>query len=869
MAIFKFRRGDGSAFALLFSLAILYGLMSMLAYSVLHMKFITPLAVDAPLDRFSEARALRHLKVLAVDIGGRQEGRQGLTLAANYIREQLELLKERANSDKLRIVVEESAVNGSFNMLFLGHSITFGYRAHTNLLIRISSVDSLDTDSSVMLNAHFDSSLGSPGAGDCGSCVASLMELARLVVDSDWIPPRPLIFLFNGAEELFMIGAHGFITTNKWRDTIGAFINVEAGGSGGPDLVTQSGPGSWPSLVYAKSAVFPMANSAAQDVFSIIPGDTDYRMFAQDFGKIPGLDIIFLLGGYYYHTSSDTIERLLPGSIQARGDNLVNVVKAFAASLMLENAKKVEFPASVGTESDDGAVYFDYLSWFMVFYPKRVAMVLHSLPLLFFLSLPVFICPSNVGFYSFSLIFYDFLKGVIFHAFAIILAVLLPVVFAILRLLFSSHAMSWYARPYLAFMMFTPCSLVGLLIPRFAWRCFPLSQGISAHKPSKEDLATEVRFWGAFGYYSLLTWVFVLAGLGGGFLHFLVSSSLLVSWIFYRKVNCFGDQSLMSVTCYIFPLLPCLTYAIYFGGFLTQFAIERMGMTGSFPPPYGFYMQDIIVATIVGIITGWCVGPLVPIVGHWLARSSIMQFLLHLTVVTLALSSQFFPYSVLAPKRLLLQHTVLTADSTSIFNSSYDFAVLDSNSLDFLFKHSPDAAKQLGTGSKFPYDTRKEKWLAIFPVNSLFSRSLRIPASTDNIFRQYKAFPHLSTYKLQEFSGSGTRKVHLEFNLGSVKEVWVAVLNITGPLHNWSFADSVLAAPEKVEGGPPSFICRLSGASHETWTFWLEANSSQSLRVDVAVLDQYLLEETDTISGHFPDWVDVIAYTSFMSSYLF
>ena len=30
------------------------------------------------------------------------------------------------------------------------------------------------------------------------------------------------------------------------------------------DLVCQSGPGSWPSLVYAQSAVYPMAHSAAQ-----------------------------------------------------------------------------------------------------------------------------------------------------------------------------------------------------------------------------------------------------------------------------------------------------------------------------------------------------------------------------------------------------------------------------------------------------------------------------------------------------------------------------------------------------------------------------------------------------------------------------
>lgn len=35
----------------------------------------------------------------------------------------------------------------------------------------ISSMNSLDTDASVLMNAHYDSPVNSPGAGDCGSCV--------------------------------------------------------------------------------------------------------------------------------------------------------------------------------------------------------------------------------------------------------------------------------------------------------------------------------------------------------------------------------------------------------------------------------------------------------------------------------------------------------------------------------------------------------------------------------------------------------------------------------------------------------------------------------------------------------------------------
>lgn len=54
-------------------------------------------------------------------------------------------------------------------------------------------------------------------------------------------------------------------------------------------------------------------------------------------------------------------------------------------------------------------------------------------------------------------------------------------------------------------------------------------------------------------------------------------------------------------------------------------------------------------------------GPLLPVCGHWLARRSIMQFLLHLSVLGLALSSQFFPYTTEAPKRVVFQHTIRTA----------------------------------------------------------------------------------------------------------------------------------------------------------------------------------------------------------------
>ena len=75
----------------------------------------------------------------------------------------------------------------------------------------------------------------------------------------------------------------------------------------------------------------------------------------------------------------------------------------------------------------------------------------------------------------------------------------------------------------------------------------------------------------------------------------------------------------------------------------------------------GYFIPDIVVAATIGVVTSVCVGPLIPVCGHWLARSSILQFLLQLIVIGLAVSSQFFPYSMAAPKRVVLQQTYLTS----------------------------------------------------------------------------------------------------------------------------------------------------------------------------------------------------------------
>lgn len=178
----------------------------------------------------------------------------------------------------------------------------------------------------------------SPGAGDDGANCAIMLELLSILSTKETKNQHTIIFVFNGAEETGLRASHGFITQHKWANDIRAFINLEAGGSGGKEILFQSGPGNSWLLNHYKAVRRPYAQVASEEIFQsgIIPSDTDFRVF-RDFGNLAGFDFAHATKGYRYHTKFDSIDYLTPGVLQRTGENMLHLVLSLANSNELGN----------------------------------------------------------------------------------------------------------------------------------------------------------------------------------------------------------------------------------------------------------------------------------------------------------------------------------------------------------------------------------------------------------------------------------------------------------------------------------------------------------------------------------------------------
>lgn len=414
-----------------------------------------PLTADQAGKRgFSEESAMEHVKALT-KLGPHPIGSDALDLALQYITEASEKIKRMAHWEvnvEVDIFHANSGVNSLVSGLFKGKTLVYADLNHVVLRI-LPKYSSEAGGNAILVSSHIDTVFSTEGAGDCSSCVAVMLELARGI--SQWAHgfKNAIIFLFNTGEEEGLNGAHSFITQHPWSSTVRVAIDLEAMGVGGKSGIFQAGPHPWAIQTFAMAAKYPSGQIIAQDLFysGVIKSATDFQVYKEVAG-LSGLDLAYTDNGAVYHTKNDKLKLLKAGSLQHLGENMLAFLLQAATSSHLK-AKAMET-----AEKGDSAVYFDILGTYMVTYRQHFAKMLQNSVII--QSLLIWATSLFIGGYSAGISLALSCLTVVFMwifslAFSSIIALTLPFI--------SSTPVPYVASPWLVIGLFAAPALLGAL----------------------------------------------------------------------------------------------------------------------------------------------------------------------------------------------------------------------------------------------------------------------------------------------------------------------------------------------------------------------------------------------------------------------
>ncbi|XP_034109506.1 endoplasmic reticulum metallopeptidase 1-like [Drosophila albomicans] len=415
----------------------------------------TPLTMqDAGKNVFIAERAYNNLYTLS-NIGTKLTGSEENEVeAVKFVLNELQSIKSVLLTDYFDFEYEISQATGGFP-----YSTTLNfYKGVQNIVAKLSPKNST-SENYLLINSHFDSKPYTNSAGDAGFMIVTMLEVLRVIATTKQPIENPLVFLFNGAEEGMLQASHGFVTSHKWAPHCKAVLNLDAGGSGGRDILFQSGPNHpWLVGYYKKYIKYPFATTMAEEIFQsgIIPSDTDFRQF-NAYGNIPGLDMAQCINGFIYHTKYDNIDVIPLGSFQNTGDNVLSLVRGLANATELHNSDD---------QSTGHAVFFDFLGIYFFHYTNTTGKVLN-----FGISIAVFALVS-ISMWRMSVDSDESVRHVIrwfslvfvIQITSFVLALVFPILVAYAMDGFG-RSMTYYSTPLLIIGLYVCPSLIGLTLP--------------------------------------------------------------------------------------------------------------------------------------------------------------------------------------------------------------------------------------------------------------------------------------------------------------------------------------------------------------------------------------------------------------------
>ncbi|MBL9104407.1 MAG: M28 family peptidase [Myxococcales bacterium] len=269
----------------------------------------TPLARDADEHGFSAARALDRLHALIGDDRPHPVGSPAGEAVQRHILAEFTALGIEAEIQSTFACSVRSASCGRVG----------------NVVARLPGRAS---GPALLVSAHHDSVPAGPGAGDDGSGVSAILELARALTRE---PPHhsPVVLLLVDGEEAGLLGAEAFVAQHPWAREVGAAINLDAGGTRGVTSITRTSPGNTLLVdAFAADVPRPYGASVTGTVYGLTPYDTDWSVYNRN--GILSIDLGFGEDKAHYHTPLDQLSNLDPASVQHLGDTALALVRRLA-----------------------------------------------------------------------------------------------------------------------------------------------------------------------------------------------------------------------------------------------------------------------------------------------------------------------------------------------------------------------------------------------------------------------------------------------------------------------------------------------------------------------------------------------------------
>ncbi|GAA6040391.1 hypothetical protein JCM8097_007592 [Rhodosporidiobolus ruineniae] len=655
------------------ALAVLLPILALFTYLsvTLHYTLPTPshtsFAEDGVTPIFNEARAMGYIQDLAAYADGtpryRIVGTKEMVQTDEYLLDRIAEIREemvrRHPEGGMQIEVWHQIGDGTHLFDFMEKKVWKKYFGISNVIVRLSDGTQSSKANSILVNAHSDSTLPSPGAADDLVGVAVMLEALRVMALGERRLTNAAVFLFNGAEESLQDASHLFITQHPLKDSVRAVINLEACGTDGKEIVFQA---TSDEMIRALARTpSPYATVIASEIFQtgLILSDTDFRQFAE-YGNLTGIDAALVQNSYRYHTMLDTADSIQPGAIQHMGLNTLALLEYFTSPLTsMGNSPE---PTPKLPHSKTGAtVFFSALGGkVFVVYSRATATALYGV----LAALVAVVVTDRVDFAKHKRAYTLGLIGTVASILAAVLGSNLAAFFLSGVL---GKGMSWFSNETYPLLVFGPPALLGITLIQYLL----LSNGLRSRLPTvaqdaaESSLLEHASLVGLLVYYTVVLLVGHSLGVGSSYLFAIGAVSTLAAlvvndYVFERDQK---ERKKVHLATYVIgQSLPLLLGVEGIIGFLDLF-VPLTGRLGAEAP------VDHIIASLVSGVGCLAFIPFV----HRFGASFTARLAVLLTLAT-AFSLSWFsrpswsPYDAVHPKRLLILHMENTTTSPPEFH---------------------------------------------------------------------------------------------------------------------------------------------------------------------------------------------------------